>query len=604
MWNVKKILILAMVMGALSLVGTSGSFASFSASTTNSGTSIASGTLTISNQVNSGTVCLSANAGTGNNANGACSSILSLTNVAPGVFGGTATVTVNNTGSINASKMFVYAPYPNGVLSTAIGTTPITSLSVSSLEGTIASGDTVNISYSSGSTNCTASQGVAPSTSTTTINVTSCAIPTGGYPVGALVQDTSGNTLGTASPTALSSALSTGGPITALPVSALTVAVTSGDLIYVTAVGSTSVQHQTFVASAGAAINATSIPVVSQTPNFAYPSGSPVTDQHSNNDCYDAQTTAAPAGFPGGTSFGTGLNFNPTTNNPFCAAALMYVQETTGGVNYCWVGNTSDAPTGGCTAPISVALSSSWTPTTSSPPSIPVAALNGNVKVGDTVSIVLSTTLSDTCTVGTNEFIGATTIPLSSCTSAPGTFTTSSTVTDTSTLSALDSDSTDTLTKFDTSHNQGGEVQLYPTVANGLANTGKPQALLSSAASGSSVTSLSVSSLDGAIASGDSITISAGTSSNTCTTSAAAAAGATTININSCNLSNGPYAIGSTVTDNSQTITPPAALAANGSSGASRVFTVGLFLPAGLGSNQNNLQGLMSAFGLTWSVNQ
>jgi hypothetical protein len=604
MSRTKKALALCMVIGVLSLLGSAGSFASFSASTNNSGSSIASGTLTMSNQVNSGTVCLSTGATTGNNANGACSSILALSNVAPGVWGGTATVTVANTGSINASKMFLFAPFPNGVLSTAIGTTPITSLSVSSLEGTIASGDTINISYASGSTNCTASQGVAPSTTTTTINLNSCVIPTGGYPVGALVQDTSGNTQGTASPTALSSALSTGSPITSLPVAALTVAVTSGDLIYVTAVGSSSVQHQIFVASAGAAINATSIPVVSQTPNFAYPSGSPVTDQHSNNDCYDAQTTSAPAGFPGGTSFGTGLNFNPTTNNPFCAAALLYVQETTGGVNYCWAGNTSDAPTGGCTAPISVGLSGSWTPTTSSPPSIPVAALNGNVKAGDTVSIVLSTTLSDTCTVSTNEYIGANTIPLSSCTAAPGTFTTASTVTDTSTLSALNSDSTDTLTKFDTAHNQGGEVQLYPTVANGLANTGKPQALLSATASGSSVTSLSVSSLDGAIASTDSLTISSGTSSNTCTAGAAAAAGATTITINTCNLSNGPYPAGSTVTDTSQTITPPAALAADGSAGASRVFTVGLFLPAGLGSNQNNLQGLMSAFGLTWSVNQ
>ncbi|HUC87794.1 MAG TPA: hypothetical protein VMR95_01435 [Candidatus Binatia bacterium] len=71
----------------------------------------------------------------------------------------------------------------------------------------------------------------------------------------------------------LSSSLSTGSPITSLPVSALAAAVPAGPLT-LTSAGNT----QTWVTT-GAAQAATSITVTSQTPNYAYPSGLAVVQQ-------------------------------------------------------------------------------------------------------------------------------------------------------------------------------------------------------------------------------------------------------------------------------------------------------------------------------------
>lgn len=67
----------------------------------------------------------------------------------------------------------------------------------------------------------------------------------------------------------LSSALSTGGPITSLPVTALTCSLTSGNSVELISGAHT----QTFVLSSGASVGATSLAVTSATPNFAYPIG-------------------------------------------------------------------------------------------------------------------------------------------------------------------------------------------------------------------------------------------------------------------------------------------------------------------------------------------
>ena len=69
----------------------------------------------------------------------------------------------------------------------------------------------------------------------------------------------------------LSAPLSTGGAITSLPVAALAYVVVAGSLTLTDGAGHT----QTWTTT-GAALNATSIPVSSQTPNFAYPSGSTI----------------------------------------------------------------------------------------------------------------------------------------------------------------------------------------------------------------------------------------------------------------------------------------------------------------------------------------
>lgn len=70
----------------------------------------------------------------------------------------------------------------------------------------------------------------------------------------------------------LTSALSTGGPITALPVAATTFPLASGHSVIVT----NGTQSQTFTTSGAIAVGATSIPVASLTPNFAYAIGSKV----------------------------------------------------------------------------------------------------------------------------------------------------------------------------------------------------------------------------------------------------------------------------------------------------------------------------------------
>ena len=387
--DLKGLLLFFMLIGAAAYFGGGATFASFSAETSNAGSAIASGTLTMNDQVNGGTVCLSANSAAANNVNPACASVLTLTNVAPGVYGGVAQVTVQNTGSIDASKFWLWAPPVNATLS-ATATGAVSSLTVTPLEGTVTSGDTIVLTYG--------------------------------------------------------------------------------------------VHTQNFTAGvAGAAGGATTIPVGTQTANFTYPAGTIVQDTSSNTsatntDCYDAKTST-----PGtvGATAGTALNFNPVTGNPFCGTALIFVQETTAGKFYCWLGQgfsiTNPQPSGGiCTAPISVNLTTALT-SGASVASLAVAGLNGNVKAGDSI-VVTSGASTQTFIAGANALFGATTITLSctpSCATANANYPTTTTVTDGSALLALNIDTTDTLTNFDTAHSAlAGHVQLLPLSANGTTTTG------------------------------------------------------------------------------------------------------------------------------------
>jgi hypothetical protein len=378
----KKILVAWLAFGAILYFGASGTFASFSAETSNAGSSVASGTLTMSNKVGTASACLSSNAASANNANAVCDKLVQLTNLAPGVYGGAASLTVQNTGSIDASKLYFWASPVTARLTTGIASgATVTTLTVSPLEGTVASGDHLLVSY------------------------------------------------GTSS--------------------------------------------QTFVASAAAAGGATSIPVTSATANAAYAAGTVVTDTDGNNassgnlNCYDTKTTTP--GTAGATS-GTDLNFNSVTGNPLCARALIYVQETTAGKNYCWLGKTySSGAAGMCVAPISVTLSSALS-TGGAITSLPVAALNGNVKSGESI-VVSSGSNTQTFTASANAYIGATSISVNSVTpnfAYPAT----ATVTDSSSLATLNSDTTNTIANFDTGHNATGSIQLYPVTANGTIDTG------------------------------------------------------------------------------------------------------------------------------------
>lgn len=427
--DLKGLLLFVMAIGAAAYFGGGATFASFSAETSNVGSTAASGTLTMSDQVNAGTACLSAGATSQNNVNAACAAALALTNVAPGVFGGVAQITVQNTGSIDASKFYLWAPYVNATLSAGI-TGTVTSLPVTPLEGTVTSGDSIVLSFGT--------------------------------------------------------------------------------------------HTQTFTANAAAAGGAAAISVTSLAANFAYPIGTIVTDTSSNTtpsntDCYDSKTTVS--GTAGSTK-GTDLNFNPVAGNPFCGAALIFVQETTGGNHYCWLGKGSspEAASGACTAPISVNLSSALT--TGGPiTSLPVTALNGNVASGDSI-VVTSGTNTQTFTSTAVAYLGATAIAVTSATPNFA-YPTTSTVIDTAALTALNPDTTDTITNFDTAHNTTGKIQLFPVTGNGTVN-------------------------------------------NTATVELGNFASAT----------------------------------------HSRVFQVGVYMPAPAGINQNPLQGLQSAFGITWHIDQ
>ena len=428
--ELKGLLLFVMAIGAAAYFGGGATFASFSAETSNVGSSASSGTLTMSDQVNTGTPCLSANAASQNNVNAACAFALALTNVAPGVFGGVAQITVQNTGSIDASKFYLWAPYVNATLSAGISAGSVSSLPITPLEGTVTSGDTIVVSYGT-------------------------------------------NT-------------------------------------------------QTFAANAAAAGSATSISVTPKVSGFAYPVGTIVTDTSSNSgpsntDCFDAKTTV---GGTAGATFGNNLNFNPTTGNPFCGTALIFVQETTGGNHYCWLGKGSspEAASGMCVAPISVNLSSALT--TGGPiTSLPVTALNGNVANLDTI-VVTSGTNTQTFVASANTYMGATAIPVASLTPNFA-YPTTSTVIDSAAISSLNNDTTDTITNFNTGHNVVGKIQLFPVTGNGAIN-------------------------------------------NTAT-----------VELNHFNT--GTF---------------------------SRIFQVGVFMPAPAGINQNPLQGLQSTFGITWHIDQ
>jgi hypothetical protein len=371
---------------------------------------------------------------TQDNINAGCGAALNITNVAPGAFGPTQTakITIQNTGSIDASKFYLYAPSVNAKLTAplTIGVPPGT-LAVTALEGSVAIGDQIVVSY--------------------------------------------------------------GG------------------------------KSQTFVASAASAGGTTSITVSSLAANFSYPVNSNVNDTSSNTgatntDCYDVKTTSP--GTPGATA-GTALNFNPITGNPFCSAVLLYVQETTNNNYYCWTGKGSapQVANGLCVAPISVTLTTALSSGTA-PATLQVSALNGNVTSGNQVTVT-SGTNTQTFTTTADAHFGDTSIAVAGAPNANFSYPIGSSLVNTSALTSLNSDTTDTISNFDTLHPVGGRIQLSPILSNGVLDT------------------------------------------------------AAAVQLNHWNTGN-----------------------------YQRTFYVGLYLPVPAGSNQNALQGLSSTFGLTWHIDQ
>ena len=193
----KKVLLAVMAIAAAAYLGTGGTFATFSADTSNSGDSIASGTLTMDNQVNSGTLCLSANGAVNSNPN--CDKVVNITNVAPGVFTSTSTasVTIRNTGTIDATNFYLSAPYVNSTLTSPVSVTVgsnSATLQLSGLEGTVASGDTIRLTYGNNTQDFTAGANLSGTSSATSLAVSGTATTAYTFPTGTIVTDRSSNT--------------------------------------------------------------------------------------------------------------------------------------------------------------------------------------------------------------------------------------------------------------------------------------------------------------------------------------------------------------------------------------------------------------------------
>jgi hypothetical protein len=395
LWRTKKALLLMMAVGAAAYFGFSGTFANFQAETANNGSTISSGTLTLNNQVNSAAACFSYTSVTADNINSGCDAAFAATNTAPGLFQSTqvAKLTLTNSGSLDASKLYLYASQVNGKLATGLtaGQTGITSLALTAsnpagLEGSVAIGNSIVLSY-------------------------------GGH-------------------------------------------------------------TQTFTATAAAAGGATSISVSSATAAFDFPAGSNLANTSgnttaSNTDCYDTKTTV---GGSVGSTFGTQLNFNPTTSNPFCGAVLMWIQEVSGANTYCWFGKgstfssgssfTQDA-NGRCVAPISV-TTSGISGTISSIPLTGGTTLNGNVAIGDQILVTQGTHTQTFTAATTSETYGAASIAVTPGSVVGSPFTAGATVTNVSAQSSLNSAAgTDNVTAFQTAHHlSAGKIELFPMNGN------------------------------------------------------------------------------------------------------------------------------------------
>jgi hypothetical protein len=389
----KAILMLLMAAGIAAYFGGSGTFAGFTAETSNPNDALASGTLVLRNNVASN--CDSNLGESNNNVNANCNVALSFTNQEPGVYVGTATVTLTNNGSLNASKLYLWAPFTNGVVNGANGGS-----------GTITAGTTIN-----------------------TLNLSA----SGHGPAGLE------------------------GPVAI------------GDLLVVTS-GPNSV---TFCAGAASAAGSTAITLgttgscvgYGKTAAFDINQYATLADQSTdttaaNTNCYDVQQTV--------------YTFNPITNNPMCSAAILYVQETTGGKNYCWWGNTtSSPPAGACNAPISTKPSAVAGGIVSAGSTYTVTALTGNIKAGDTLLFTEGGNQVSCTANGSNYYVGAVSITLSgtACTVPSGTntgFDSNTVITDATTLGSLSSDGgTNSVSQFDIHKNYNGKIELTPVSANG-----------------------------------------------------------------------------------------------------------------------------------------
>ena len=105
----QKVLASVAVVAVFGALAGAGTFATFTAQTSNPTNTFANGTLVLSNTVNAGSACLSTGGGnTNTNANGSCDTAFSLSVKAPGD-SSTANLTLENMGSLAASALKVFS---------------------------------------------------------------------------------------------------------------------------------------------------------------------------------------------------------------------------------------------------------------------------------------------------------------------------------------------------------------------------------------------------------------------------------------------------------------------------------------------------------------
>jgi hypothetical protein len=105
----KKVLLSMGVVAGIGALAGAGTFATFTAQTSNPSNTFADGTLVLSNKVGAASACLSTGGGnTDTNSNAACDTAFSLAVKAPGDFS-TASLTLQNKGSLPASALKLFS---------------------------------------------------------------------------------------------------------------------------------------------------------------------------------------------------------------------------------------------------------------------------------------------------------------------------------------------------------------------------------------------------------------------------------------------------------------------------------------------------------------
>jgi len=104
--RIKQYLMLLTVIGLVSIASGSGTFASFTAETTNAGNTFATGAITLENNNPSNDCFSSGGAGNANS----CGAIWNVASWAPGAAANSQHLTLSNDGSINATHLTMWAP--------------------------------------------------------------------------------------------------------------------------------------------------------------------------------------------------------------------------------------------------------------------------------------------------------------------------------------------------------------------------------------------------------------------------------------------------------------------------------------------------------------